>query len=302
MLLTNWIALAGNVEILDGCITFKQSVETQSSAQASTDTQPRFGHVRSDAEFENGSVKFEAFLPDSMSKVTIGLGNTQSAIHAGINNLYSLYGISVYNNQQWQILDGTGMAGNITTPNWFRVRVEVDGAKVILFINDVLVSATSIQVPKGPVSVFMQGDGEIKVRNVEIAVKKPDCFVVMQFTDAFNALFTEVIRPTCEKYGYKVIRADDYHTSGLIIEDIIRSIRESSIVIADITPDNPNVFYELGYAHGIGKPTILLSDKKRDHLPFDLAGYRTIFYDNSIAGKSVVEERLMRHLSALAKQ
>jgi hypothetical protein len=67
-------------------------------------------------------------------------------------------------------------------------------------------------------------------------------------------------------------------------------------VIADITPDNPNVFYEVGYAHGIKKPTILLSDRRRDKLPFDVSGFRTLFYDNTIGGKKAVEENLTKHL------
>jgi len=58
------------------------------------------------------------------------------------------------------------------------------------------------------------------------------------------------------------------YNAGLIIEDITPSIQEASIIIADITPDNPNVFYEVGYAHGIKKPTILLSE--RDGPPFRL--------------------------------
>lgn len=97
-----------------------------------------------------------------------------------------------------------------------------------------------------------------------------------------------------------MIRADEFYSSGLIIEDITRSIQEASLVIAEITPDNPNVFYEVGYAHGTAKPTVLLCDKKREKLPFDIAGFRTIFYDNSIGGKSMVEDQLRKHLEGLA--
>jgi hypothetical protein len=61
------------------------------------------------------------------------------------------------------------------------------------------------------------------------------------------------------------------------------------------------VFYEVGYAHGIGKTTILLSDRKREKLPFDIAGFRHLFYDNTIGGKRAVEEALHRHLEALSK-
>ena len=79
----------------------------------------------------------------------------------------------------------------------------------------------------------------------------------------------------------RAIRADDIYKSGLIINDIARSIEEASVIIADITTDNPNVFYEVGYAHGIKKETILLSDRTRETLPFDVAGFRTLFYDNT---------------------
>jgi nucleoside 2-deoxyribosyltransferase len=61
--------------------------------------------------------------------------------------------------------------------------------------------------------------------------------------------------------------------------------------------DNPNVFYELGYAHALNKPTILLADiNKRDRLPFDISGYRTVFYENSIGGKKEIEKKLRKYI------
>ncbi len=148
----------------------------------------------------------------------------------------------------------------------------------------------------------MQGTAPIKFRNLVVEAQQPMCFIVMQFSEDFNVLYTDVIKPMCEQYGYKVIRGDDFHTSGLILEDITQSIRSAALVIADVTPDNANVFYELGYAHGIGKPTILLSDRRREKLPFDISGFRTLFYDNSIGGKAVVEQRLKQHLEALRRR
>lgn len=125
------------------------------------------------------------------------------------------------------------------------------------------------------------------------------CFVIMQFTEEFNALYKDVIRPVCKAHGYKVIRGDDFYSSGVIMDDITKSIRAASLIIVDVTPDNANVFYEVGFAHAINKPTILLSDKKRERLPFDISGFRTLFYDNTIGGKGMVEARLKEHLDAL---
>ena len=66
--------------------------------------------------------------------------------------------------------------------------------------------------------------------------------------------------------------------------------------------DNPNVFYELGYAHALQKPTILLADiDKRDRLPFDISGYRTIFYSNTIAGKKEIESHLRKYMENIAQ-
>lgn len=86
----------------------------------------------------------------------------------------------------------------------------------------------------------------------------------------------------------------------MILNDIIASIRSASVIIADITPDNPNVFYEVGYAHALAKPTILLCEKGiRNKLPFDVSGFRTIFYDNTIGGKRQIEDKLRSHLQSI---
>ena len=85
---------------------------------------------------------------------------------------------------------------------------------------------------------------------------------------------------------------------GLIIADIIREIASAQLVIADITPTNPNVYFEVGYALALNKPTILLA-KKGTPLPFDVAGFRVLFYEDSIGGKGKLEDGLRRHLSAI---
>ena len=123
----------------------------------------------------------------------------------------------------------------------------------------------------------------------------------MQFTQEYNDLYEQVIIPVISKYNMNCIRADDIYTATPILADIINEIKAASIVIADITPDNPNVFYELGFAHALNKPTIVLSEKQRTKLPFDVSGLRTIFYDNSIAGKAKVEQTLTKFIEKIIK-
>ena len=87
----------------------------------------------------------------------------------------------------------------------------------------------------------------------------------------------------------------------MILHDIAQGIIDATIVVAEITPANQNVFYELGYAHALGKPTILLAERGKQ-LPFDISGFRVLFYDNTIAGKKQIEEGFRRHLEAILRE
>jgi hypothetical protein len=105
--------------------------------------------------------------------------------------------------------------------------------------------------------------------------------------------------PSCKQFDLAAYRADDVQRPGVVLQDIIQGISEAEVVIAEITPANPNVFYELVYAHARDKPTILLA-RRGQALPFDVSGYRCIFYDDSIVGKREVEAALTQHLASLA--
>ena len=123
----------------------------------------------------------------------------------------------------------------------------------------------------------------------------------MQYGEPFDSLYSDVIKPVSREMGLDAYRADDVHKPGIILKDIVTSIVEAEIVVAEITPANPNVFYELGYAHAIEKTTILLAERGST-LPFDIKSYRVILYDNTIKGKRHVEESLRKHLSNILKE
>ncbi len=98
--------------------------------------------------------------------------------------------------------------------------------------------------------------------------------------------------------GLQALHAGEVYGPGIILEDIQRDIIDAKIIVAEITPPNKNVFYELGYAHALKKPTILLAEKDKA-LPFDISGFRCLFYENSIPGRRKFEEGLRKHLSAI---
>jgi hypothetical protein len=104
------------------------------------------------------------------------------------------------------------------------------------------------------------------------------CFIIMPFRAHFEAEYDRVIRPAVEEVGLECVRGDEIYTKQAIIQDIWYSIRKARIIIAELSGRNPNVMYEIGLAHAIGKPIILLT-RNQDDVPFDLKSLRYLFYD-----------------------
>lgn len=99
-----------------------------------------------------------------------------------------------------------------------------------------------------------------------------------------------IIEPACAAFNYKVIRADKMSNTGLITKAIIEQIISANLVIADLTDNNPNVFYELAIRHSYRKPAIQII-KGEVNIPFDIANMRTISYETSLSGaESAIKE------------
>ncbi len=170
-----------------------------------------------------------------------------------------------------------------------------------LHIDGVPVGTAEVTSPMGRVrqaGFFCKADHLITVRNFTVEATKPQAFVVMQFGGRYDEVYDDVVKEVCKSYEIKVLRADEVSGPGLIIGDIIREIFTSQLIIADITPSNPNVYFEVGYALALGKPMILLAQKGTS-LPFDVAGFRVLFYEDTIGGKKKLEDGLKKHLDAI---
>jgi hypothetical protein len=151
---------------------------------------------------------------------------------------------------------------------------------------------------RAQIGVMAQGGVPVKFGPVNVATRTRSAFVVMQFTSPFDELFDDVIEPVCAEANIDAYRASDINRPGVVLQDIIQGLAESDVIVAEVTPTNANVFYELGYAHALHKPVILLAERDTP-LPFDVSGYRVIFYENAIRGKSGLEADLRRHLASI---
>ncbi|MFC1530064.1 hypothetical protein ACFL6R_05040 [Gemmatimonadota bacterium] len=110
----------------------------------------------------------------------------------------------------------------------------------------------------------------------EEAVEKDICFVVMPFDDPFEK-YQRIYRLAIEAANLKPVRADDIFRPGFIMKDVWAYVREASVLLAELTGRNANVFYELGLAHAIAKPVVLVTKDISD-VPFDIGGLRAIEY------------------------
>jgi len=112
-------------------------------------------------------------------------------------------------------------------------------------------------------------------------MKNKQCFVIQPFDkDKYDKRYHEIYKPSIENAGLIPYRVDADKGSRVLIESIENEISESLICFADITEDNPNVWYELGYAYAKGKDVVMVCEDKRESFPFDIRHKRIIKYSN----------------------
>lgn len=290
----NYIVTQGKADITDKVIKYKPEQYKNDIGQDDfTST-----IIGTNIEFENGEINFKLRTKDkfTMCQIIFNYDSQLPLTLVGLNANNHLYGIIKLVNNKWENLHVTGDQESFDITKEHDILIKAYGSRIELYVNEVLVVSAFERTRKSQLRLFLRSNKEFEIRDFKVIEQQAKAFVVMQFTDEYNQLYEEVIKPVTEEFGIKCERVDEYHTTNPILEDIVNSIKDSSVVIADITPDNPNVFYEVGYSHAIGKPTILLCDKKRVKLPFDISSFRTLFYDNTIAGKSRVEKSLRKFL------
>lgn len=107
------------------------------------------------------------------------------------------------------------------------------------------------------------------------------CFVIQPFdAGKFDKRYEDVLKPAIEEAGLVAYRVDRDVGVEVPIDAIEEGIRSSTICLAEITTDNPNVWYELGYARARGRPVVMISSKERAKFPFDIQHRAVISYES----------------------
>jgi len=123
------------------------------------------------------------------------------------------------------------------------------------------------------------------------AVERKVCFVVMPFRRELEPVY-EAIGSVLRDKGWTVVRADEIERPRSITDAIMQAIFMSDLVVADLTGNNENVYYELGVAHTVGCDTIILTQETS--IPFDIKTEQTVFYKNNKPGIAHLVNRLKK--------
>ncbi|MBJ6110429.1 toll/interleukin-1 receptor domain-containing protein [Hymenobacter sp. BT523] len=139
-------------------------------------------------------------------------------------------------------------------------------------------------------------------KSEEVLVDDKLCFTVMPFSvEELNIVYEDFVKPAVEEFcNLTCERGDDVFGSNVVMDDIRKSIEKARIIIADLTGRNPNVFYEVGIAHTLNKPVLLLSQDVED-IPFDLRHRRILIYEYSPRGCKKLEKDIVKSINSMMK-
>jgi AbiJ-like protein len=134
-----------------------------------------------------------------------------------------------------------------------------------------------------------------------VPAERPDLnlvSVMMPFTEELSSVY-DTVRAAASATGFHCSRADDIWDNSTVIQDVFSLIFRSYIVVCDFSGRNPNVFYEAGIAHTLGKHVIPIT-QSADDIPFDLKHHRYALYLNNSEGRDKLRGEMVSRLQGLA--
>lgn len=121
--------------------------------------------------------------------------------------------------------------------------------------------------------------------------------VMMPFDKAYDDVYA-AIRAAAKSVRLKCQRADDIWDEDVVLQDVVNLICKARVVVCDLTDKNPNVFYEMGIAHSLGKDVVMLTQNKGD-VPFDVQQRRHLRYLHNTEGLTRMGEALSSRFEKL---
>jgi hypothetical protein len=315
-----WMPIMGEFEMSADSLVFKGR-RVPSIAGPPQPGGPQFlaavGIALCDRKLVNGTltaeVKFDEVSQNSVCELIVAHDlRTKGQITAGLGGSRAMFSIREWVPAQtpqqtggsWVDYELAGDRTNLQAGRTYQLVVRLQGSSLVLEVDGVEVCAAWLSAaPNQPrqIGIFAVNESQVRVSRFTADIERPTAFIVMQFSAPYNEVYSHVIKQLCDEFRIDAVRADEIYGPGIIIKDVIDHIAKSQVVIADISPTNPNVYFEVGYALALGKPIILLAQRRPPEapLPFDLSAFRVQFYDDSIGGKLKLEAGLRQHLKQI---
>ncbi|MFC1573419.1 hypothetical protein ACFL6M_07460 [Candidatus Eisenbacteria bacterium] len=265
------------------------------------------GLAVSDQRIQKGVIQVTVELPpttESAGKVLLGYRTlTDPYFSVGLGGHKAAYVVSEWvPDSGWHARRRVGQRSSLVPGRRYELRVTVKEDRIGLAVDSVPVLNYDLQkpVPTGRIGAFAWGHKPVRFGILHYARDPVEAFVVMQFSPRYERAYRELIQVAASRAGIIAKNVGEEFGPGNILDDIAKGIQKSAVVIAEVTPANRNVFYEVGYAHAIGKPTILVA-QKGTKLPFDLTVHKCLFYQNNNVGRQNACARLKKHIDVVLR-
>ena len=201
-----------------------------------------------------------------------------------LNKLFDMRELGLLSFQHEQTGEGRKPLGEIKeTDLWSKIRVAFGG---ISLSEAAMISRNSKGMAVEPVFGRPREPDEII-----------DVFVLMPFKAKLEKVYTSHIKKLGEELGLTIRRADEIFSPRPFMEKVWEGICSAELVLADCTEKNPNVFYEIGMAHTVGKKVVLITRSDKD-IPSDIKHFDYIHYNYDPEGVETLIERLRTFLNA----
>jgi hypothetical protein len=300
----NWLPVLGEFEERGGNLIFLGK-EVEYTTQQEPQKMPAIGNALFSRRFAGGSVSATVEFAEMEDRTACELllfydPTNPFIVTAGLGGGYNMFNIRHFDSKNWTYHRQLGDRANLKAQRKYELAARVRGSRVSLSVDGVDVTSVDLpyNLPETQVGVWTMSRSRITISDFLVSSTKPSAFVVMPFSSPYNELYTDVIKRICKEVDLDVIRADEEVGPGIILADVVRKIVQSKVVIGEISSRNPNVYYEVGYAHALNKPTILIAQKSTE-LPFDVSPFRILLYEDTIHGKENLEDGLRKHLQAV---
>lgn len=199
-----------------------------------------------------------------------------------LNKLYELRALGIIRFQDEQTPEGRKPVGEIRETNlWSKMRVAFGGMSLS---EAALLSRHSKGMAVAPIFGRPRQQEE-----------KVDVLVLMPFKAKLEGVYANHIKKLGEEMGLIIRRADEIFLPGPFMEKVWDGICSARLIIADCTEKNPNVFYEIGMAHTVGRKVVLIARSEKD-IPSDIKHFNYISYIYDPEGVETLIDKLRTFL------